>query len=120
MWKLLLWLLLSAFVAAGAKAHELEEGTGMLCDTQVQIERFAALEAKPEAAQLINADANKNVCVMANVRYIRGREVSRVRVPNRTMQIVEILVVQVNVMGAWATIPPDIQYTIYHVDEVGA
>lgn len=120
MWKFLLWVFLTAFVVVGAKAHELDEGRGMLCDTQQQIERFAALDARPEAAQLINADAQKNVCVMAEVRYIRGREVSRVRLPNRTLQIVEILVVQFKMRGQWTEVPPDIQYTIFPIDEVGA
>jgi hypothetical protein len=70
--KIVLWLALSTFIVCGAQAHELEEGTGIICDTQQQIERRAALDAKPEAILLINTDAQSNVCAQATIHYIWG------------------------------------------------
>jgi hypothetical protein len=49
-------------------------GRRVVCDTQEQIERFAALDIAAAAAiQIINAAAQKNVCVIAEVQYIREK-----------------------------------------------
>lgn len=118
-WKVLLWAFLTAFVVAGAQAHELTEGTGVVCDTVEQIERFASLDATHEAIKTVNA--GQNVCVMATVSYYRGRDLNRVRSSEHSWQVVEILVVAFVVRGQWATItPPSIQYTLFQVEEQGA
>lgn len=100
-----------------AKAHELSEGSGVLCDKSVQVEMFAAYGAQIDAVQTINADAHENVCVMATVRYIYGHEIKRVRTSERAMQIVEVLVLQFKHQGQWTNLPPTIQYTLFEVVE---
>lgn len=118
MWKFLLWLLLTTFVVAGAKAHDLSEGVGVVCDTLDQIQQFATLNATTEAIQTINA--GKTVCAMVNVRYIRGAEVARVRSKEHAYAVIQILVVQVKVYGQWGQIPPEVQYTLFQIEELGA
>ena len=58
--KIVLWLFLGTF-ALTAHAHELSEGTGIVCDTPDQVQRFAVLGAKPEAIKTINDGAAKAV-----------------------------------------------------------
>lgn len=114
-------LLAVAFIVAGvrkSKAHEILEGTGVVCDTREQIEKFAALEMKLEALQVMNAEAN--VCVMAVVRYIYGHAEKRLRVGGDAVQVVEILVIQFKMQGDWITIPAVVQYTLFQVKEEDA
>jgi hypothetical protein len=116
--KLVLWLVLSIFLVSGAQAHDLEEGTGVICDTQAQILEFASRNATPEAVQQINV--GKTVCALVNVRYYRGEEVARTTANNKAMQVVKILVVEANVHGVWGSIRPEVQYTLFAIEEVPA
>jgi hypothetical protein len=85
--KLVLWLVLSIFLVAGAQAHVLEEGTGVVCDTLEQILEFASLNATPEAIQKINV--GKTSCALVQVRYYRGEEVARTSANNKAVQVVK-------------------------------
>lgn len=106
-----------ALLNVPAQAHEMEEGTGVVCDSKAQIERFALLDAAPEAIRVINKDAKQNVCVMAEVRYIRGAKVGESRNKLGTVELVEILVVAFKLHGQWGTISPSVQYTLFVVPE---
>src|SRR4030081_3376640 len=75
---IVLWLVLGTF-ALTAHAHELSEGTGIVCDTPDQVQRLAVLGAKPEAIKTINDGAAKAVCALTTVRYIRGRRLDLAR-----------------------------------------
>jgi hypothetical protein len=77
--KCLLWALCTTFVLAGAKAQEISQGTGVLCDTKQQIERFISLEANSVALQAINADEQKTVCAVVEVQYVRGVSLGKLR-----------------------------------------
>lgn len=70
--KLLIYLALTLCVVSGAKAYEVEEDTGVICDTQAQVERYVRLGQNPQAITIINHD--QKVCLMVNVRFIRGGE----------------------------------------------
>src|SRR5580765_7119129 len=111
--KLVLWLVLSILVVSRAQAHDLEEGTGVVCDTQAQILEFASRNATPEAIQQINV--SKTVCALVSVRYYRGEEVARTSANNKALQLVKILVVAVNFHGVWGEIKPDVQYTLFPI-----
>jgi hypothetical protein len=115
---LVIYLAAFAFIAPRAFGHEFEEGTVVLCDTQEQIERFAALGSTPQAITIINA--GKNVCAMVSVRYIRGREINRIRSGDKALQVVEVLIVQVNLHGHWGDIKPEVQYTLFPLEERSA
>jgi hypothetical protein len=112
--------LVTVAAMADENPHALEEGVGIVCDTPAQIERFAQLGGKPDALKAVNIDAGRPVCAFAPVRYIRGREVGRVRLAGRASQIVEILLIEVNVRGRWGEVTPELQYTLFAVDEDGA
>jgi hypothetical protein len=101
-----------------AWAYDLEEGLGVVCDTAAQIEQFASLDAKPESIQTVNA--GKTVCAKVNIRYIEGRKLSRIRMSERTVEVVEILVVEVNICGHCGAITPEVQHTLFQIKEVPA
>src|SRR5437773_11255763 len=109
--RIVLWLVLDTF-ALTAHAHELSEGTGIVCDTPDQVQRFAVLGAKPEAIKTINDGAAKAVCALTTVRYIRGREVCRVRSSDHAYRVVEILLIEAKLHGQWWEITPSLQYTL--------
>lgn len=113
--KLLIYLALTLLLVSGVKAHEVEEDTGVICDTQQQIERYVRLGQNPQAINIINH--NSNACAMVNVRFIRGGEVNRVYAGDKAMQVVEILIVQANVQGEWTAITPMIQYSLFNIEE---
>jgi hypothetical protein len=105
--------------ASPAKAHEVVEGRAVLCDTPLQIERFAKLDAKPEAIQTINAE-EQNACALLHVAYIEGANLGRITVRGRTMRIVEVLVVAIDRGAGWQGIAPMLQYTLFEVPEQSA
>jgi hypothetical protein len=117
--KCLLCALCTTFVLAGAKAQEVSQGTGVLCDTKQQIERFVSLEANSVALQTINADEQKTVCAVVEVQYVRGISLGKLRNTKGTFEAAEILILAAN-SGGWHRIPPEIQYTIFAVVEEGA
>jgi hypothetical protein len=117
--KIVLWLVLSILIVSRAHTEPvLEEGNGVICDTQAQILEFASRNATPEAIQQINV--GKTVCALVNVRYYRGEEVARTTANNKSLQVVKILVVEVNVHGVWGSIKPEVQYTLFAIEEVPA
>jgi hypothetical protein len=99
----------------GARAYEVDETTGAICDTQKQIERYAGLGSTPQAATIINEGTH--ACELVSVRYIKGSEVNRLYVADKLFQVVEILIVQANMHGEWAAITPAIQYALLPVEE---
>jgi hypothetical protein len=104
---------------AARDSNHITAGTnGVICDTQAQILEFASRNATPEAVQQINV--GKTVCALVNVRYYRGEEVARTTANNKAMQVVKILVVEANVHGVWGSIRPEVQYTLFAIEEVPA
>jgi len=98
-----------------AFGNELEEDTGVICDTQSQIERYVRLGQSPQAIKIINEATN--ACAFVNVRFIRGSEVNRVFAGDKVFQVVEILIVEANMHDSWTAIKPQIQYTLFPIEE---
>jgi hypothetical protein len=101
----------------GAQA-QVEVGTGILCDTQKQMERFVALfQADAEAAvNAVNAEEDDpNACAVGTMAYVRGPEIATVRTQNATFKIFRVLVVGMFTdSGLRATVP----VTFFSVDRV--
>lgn len=112
--------MLVMFAAHASAQHDIQEGAGVVCDTPAQVKRFAELGAKADALNALNEGEQQPVCAWAPVRYIRGRVVDVARAGERTVQIVEILLLQVRVHGQWGQVPPEVQYTIFEIEEEGA
>jgi hypothetical protein len=77
-----------------ARAQEVHIATTVICDTQKQAERLAALyEGDAESAQRrINAEErNPTACVVATMAFARGNQLATVRNRNATYRVVELL-----------------------------
>lgn len=114
---LLVLLLLGWFPV---RAQEIEIGTGLICDTQKQIERYVAEFTTQEATlAAINAD-NENACGVLPVVYIRGEKISQVRNHQGTFDVVAIIVIGlVTPMGVIQGSPLP-QFTLFLVKEEAA
>jgi hypothetical protein len=106
----------------GARA-QVEVGTGILCDTQKQMERFVALfQADAEAAvNAVNAEEDDpNACVVGTMAYVRGPEIATVRTQNATFKIIRVLVVGMFTDAGLRTTVPEAFFSVDKVDERAA
>ena len=101
--------LLSVLLCFSARAQKVEVGTGIVCDTQKQIERFVALFHEDAEAAVKAVDAEEddpNACVVGTIAYVRGPEIATARTQSATFQIVRVLVVGIfTEVGFRATVP---------------
>ncbi len=111
---------LSLLLSFPARAQEIHVGTGMVCDTQKQVERFVALfdgDART-TMNAVNAEENDpTACVVGTLAYIRGPEVGTATTKNGTFHIVRVLVVGVLTEGGFRAAVPTAFFTVEKVDE---
>jgi hypothetical protein len=115
--------LLAAPFCAPAQASDYEVGTSLVCDTQGQVERFAALFSGDNAQAAIRAvnveEANPNACAIMNVAYMRGMQVGMARHGENTFEIVHILVVGVETGDGILPVRPAAYFSLFEVREYG-
>lgn len=93
---LLAAMLLASCGPLRAQGAEVEQGTGLICDTKEQVERFVATWAgdTPAALAAVNAEAgSETACAVAAIFYQRQEEVAQLRLRKATYAIVRITVV---------------------------
>jgi hypothetical protein len=79
-----------------ARADDIQVGTGLVCDTQEQAERFAALyDGDTETAiDTINAEEhNATACAIVTMTFMSGPPLATVRKADTTLKVVPIVVV---------------------------
>jgi hypothetical protein len=109
--KLLICGFLWCLLAAGVQAQEAEQGEAVFCDTQVQIEQFAAyseIDPISEALEEVN-HAAPHACEPLIATFVRGEQVKAVRIKHGTLHLYEVLIVGVW-RGQWGKVDPTIQY----------
>jgi hypothetical protein len=114
---------LSLLLLAPAHADEVETSTGVICNTQKQMERFVDLnEADPQSAiRAVNAEANDpTACAVASLAFVRGNHSVSVRKNDATFQIVPILVVGVVTPDGVRGIAPAVYFSLFRVEERSA
>jgi hypothetical protein len=103
----------------GAQA-QVEVGTGIVCDTQRQMERFVALfhgETKA-AVKAVNAEeGDPNACVVGTMAYVRGAEIATARTQDATFQIVRVLVVGILTEAGFRATVPAAFFSVERVEE---
>jgi hypothetical protein len=107
----------------GARDQRVEIGTGIVCDTQRQMERFVAFfdgDARA-AVNAVNAEeGDPNACVFGTIAYVRGPDIATARTQSATFQIVRVIVVGILTdAGFRATIPASF-FSVERVDERAA
>ena len=93
-------------------AKETEQGEAVFCDTQAQVEQFAAAYydsgSIPDAVKQANLAA-PHACAPLRAAFIRGEQVKAITIKQGTVHLYEVLVVGVW-RGQWGKVAPTIQY----------
>jgi hypothetical protein len=83
-----LFALLAAPFCAPSQAADYEVASSLVCDTQEQVERFAALFAgnAQAAIRVVNAEQkNPTACAMMNIAFMRGNQLGTGTTPSRLL-----------------------------------
>lgn len=105
---------------AGAQSFDVAVAQGVICDTQKQAERFAALlsdDAEKAATTVNDEQKDPTACVIATVSYVRGNDIVTVRNRTGTYRVIRILVLGVLTEGGMQATVPAPFYSIEAVDE---
>jgi hypothetical protein len=105
---------------APAHAMDYEIGKSLVCDTQVQVERFVAHFSgdATAAVKVVNAEEhNPSACAIVNVAYVRGASTGMARHGDSAYQIVRILVVGVEAGGDIHAVNPGVYFSVFSVRE---
>jgi hypothetical protein len=115
--------LLSVLLCFSARAQKVEVGTGIVCDTQKQMERFVALfhEDAEAAVKAVNAEEDDpNACVFGTIAFVRGPDIATARTQNATFQIVRVLVVGIFTEAGFRATVPAAFFSVEKVEERAA
>lgn len=99
------------FSFSGARAAEVQQGKGLICDTQAQVEKYVQIADQADALQKVNADS-PTACAIVNMVYVEGAEVSRVSNAEGCFRVVNVLVVGVVTPQGIQRVAPLEQYIL--------
>jgi hypothetical protein len=99
--------------------HQVETGTGIVCDTPEQVVRYIKSKEGDGTLAAINAES-KSACAILGVAFFVGEKGEQVTNSNGTWQITKILIVGVDVGQGIQSVDPVVQWSAFHVDERGA
>jgi hypothetical protein len=99
------------------KASEIMVGTGLICDTKQQAERFVSLmgnEADTENALVtVNNEAGQSdACIVAIVGFFPGQKVAELEKNGSVINVIEVLVMAVGTPGGLKVIEPKMYYSV--------
>jgi hypothetical protein len=117
----LLALPLVLTLGVAAQAQEVEVTSGLICDTQKQVEQFVALydgNARDTAEKVNTAENNPTACIVSAMAYVRGRELATARTKGTTFQIVPILVLGVVTEKGIEAVTPTRFFSAIEVKEI--
>jgi hypothetical protein len=120
--KAVVWVVLSSFVAVGAKARDetpknVRAAKLVICDSAEKAQHFAAQNHDLQAA--IESGASKT-CLVAGIAYISGKQMDRVQNKDGPYDVTEILIVGVATPYGLLAIEPAVVYTLLKVNEEAA
>jgi hypothetical protein len=104
-----------------ARAHDVEVGTSLICDTQAQVERYISLydgDAESTANSVNAEEHNPTACAVVTMSYMRGRQLARARNKDTSFQIVPILVLGLVTEEGVKSVAPAPYFSVFTVDEI--
>ena len=108
-------------LCGGAQAQDVEVTSGLICDTQEQVEKFVALfdgNARATVERVNAAEHNPTACAVSGMAFVRGRNLATARTKNTTFQIVPILVVGVVTENGVQAVAPARYFSALEVKEI--
>ena len=125
---LVLAAILSCSVVANAKdkartptpkPSEIMVGSGLICDTKQQAERFVSLmgddisDGVEDALVTVNNEAGQSdACVVATVGFFPGQQVAELEKNGSVVKVIEVLVMAVGTPGGLKVIEPKMYYSV--------
>lgn len=125
---LVLATILSCSVVANAKdkakaptpkPSEIMVGSGLICDTKQQAERFVSLmgddasDGVEDALVTVNNEAGQSdACVVATVGFFPGQQVAELEKNGSVVKVIEVLVMAVGTPGGLKVIEPKMYYSV--------
>ena len=106
-----------------ARAQEVEVGTGLICDTQEQVERFVSLydgDAQSTVNSVNAAEHDPTACAVSTMAYVRGPQLATARNKDMAFQIVPILVLGVVTEAGVKSMTPAPFFSLFEVEELRA
>src|SRR5262245_26505017 len=103
-----------------AQAADVQVGTGLVCDTEQQVERFIALyDGDAETAvEAVNAEErNPTACALAAIVYVPGPPLATGRKRVATFQIVQVLVIGIITPNGVRAVKPAHFFSVLEVEE---
>jgi len=97
-----------------------EVGSTLVCDTQAQVERFAALFTgdAQAAIRVVNAEEqNASACAMMNIAFMRGTKLGMARHGDNAFEMVRILVIGIETDGGIRSVRPAVYFSAFGVKE---
>jgi hypothetical protein len=116
-------LAIGAGLVTQADARDIEAGTVLMCETQVQAERLAVLlhgdaENAVSSISAINAEEDSgNGCGVADIVYLLGTDVATVRGTGDTFQIAPVLVMGILQGNNIQSVPQSVYFSVIKIDE---
>ena len=105
---------------AGAQEPEMNIGSGLVCDTPQQVERFSAVyDGDADAAlAVINAEsADPDACTIATFAFILGPQVAVIKNAKGTFRVIQVLVLGVFTEERFEAAMPQTFFTLAEFDE---
>ena len=104
-----------------ARADEVQVGTGPVCDTQQQAERFAVLydgDAQTAISTVNAEEHNETACGIVTMAYMPGPPLATARRWNLTFQIVQVLVVGLVTPEGVQAVEPVRLFSVLAIEEI--
>jgi hypothetical protein len=103
-----------------ARADEIHIGTGPVCDTRQQAERFVTLydgDAQTTASAVNAEEHNPTACAIVTMVYVPGTPLATTRNKDVTFQIVQVLVVGIVTAEGVQAVEPAHVFSVLEIEE---
>jgi hypothetical protein len=109
-----MFVLVQFAMTVGARAQNIENGVGVVCDSPQQVEQVIVLRADfKSAVEEINAQNHSRVCEILNVAFLVGGIVAETSNEKGTWQIRKILIVGLYLGRIMNTVQPYQKYSAF-------
>ena len=109
-------LALLAFTSP-TSAHDIEYGTGAICDTQSEAERLAMQSGSEDPTATIKEAGSPGTCAVETVAFVRGAVLNTIRSKAETFAVVKILVVGADFGSGLQSVTPKVYFMLDKIDE---
>ena len=101
-------------IMIGAKAQNIENGVGVVCDSPQQVEQFITLRTDSKSAlEQINTQSKSRVCEILNIAFLVGAVFMEASNDKGTWQIRKILIVGIFIGPMMSSVQPYQKYTAF-------